>query len=67
MAKQLSKSIRTKSTKAKIRFRDGTGQFRPPPGTPIPGNLEPKPLEERKSGRPQPAPEDRPADEPPTP
>jgi hypothetical protein len=54
MAKQLSKSIRTKSTKAKIRFRDGTGQFQPPPGTPIPENLKPTLPEEPELENPPP-------------
>jgi hypothetical protein len=67
MGRPVSKSIRTKSTKAKIRFRDGTGQFRPPPGTPIPESLKPKTTEEPQPGHPQPLPEDRPPDWPPNP
>jgi hypothetical protein len=63
MAKQVSKSIKTKSTKAQIRFRGGTGQFQPPPGTPIPENLKPT-LPEEPELENQP-PGDRPPDEPP--
>jgi hypothetical protein len=67
MAKQLSKSIRTKTTRPKIRFRDGTGKFQPLPGTPIPENLKPNPPEEPKPGQQEPLPEDRPPEWPPTP
>jgi hypothetical protein len=67
MAKQLSKSIRTKSIKPKIRFRDGTGQFRPPLGTPLPENPKPSPPEAPEPAQQQPLPENRPPDPPPTP